>query len=148
MNFPKAVVSNGPHNGADALPPDLHFHNAQLFPVAAEDHHHHHSNEQRKSPTFLPLDSDFLMPVTKSYTTADGVGNVEVGGDKVVQELLLNGTGVSMDVSLLKGITNRCFAYLSNRLFCRMVPLSMMTVTYHVLIHAKCCPTKNVYPAN
>uniref|UniRef100_A0A1I8MP39 C2H2-type domain-containing protein n=1 Tax=Musca domestica TaxID=7370 RepID=A0A1I8MP39_MUSDO len=97
MNFPKAVVSNGPHNGADALPPDLHFHNAQLFPVAAEDHHHHHSNEQRKSPTFLPLDSDFLMPVTKSYTTADGVGNVEVGGDKVVQELLLNGTGVSMD---------------------------------------------------
>ncbi|XP_061400180.1 uncharacterized protein LOC133335543 [Musca vetustissima] len=98
INFPKGVVSNGSHNGADTLPPELHFHNAHLFPVTTDDHHqHHHSNEQRKSPTYLPLNNDFLMPVNKSYTTADGVGSVEVGGDKVVQELLLNGSGVTMD---------------------------------------------------
>ncbi|XP_073822479.1 uncharacterized protein [Musca autumnalis] len=100
INFPKGVVSNGSHNGADTLPPDLHFHNTQLFPVTTEDqhhHHHHHSNEQRKSPTYLPLNNDFLMPVSKPYNPGDNVGTVEVGSDKVVQELLLNGTGVTMD---------------------------------------------------
>lgn len=119
MNFPKGVVSSNTHVGVgpDAdptLPPDLHFHNAHLFPVTTDDHnshnhhnhhhHHHHSNEPRKSPTYLPLNSsDFLMPVTttKTYNTSSGsVETVEDGSVKVVQELLMNGSSVALDVSI------------------------------------------------
>uniref|UniRef100_A0A1I8PBT1 C2H2-type domain-containing protein n=1 Tax=Stomoxys calcitrans TaxID=35570 RepID=A0A1I8PBT1_STOCA len=105
MNFPKGVVSSGTHPG-DTLPADLHFHSSQLFPVTADEehhqqhhhHHHHHSNEPRKSPTYLPLNSDFLMPVNKSFNApVDDVVSVEENGAKVVQELLMNESNVNLD---------------------------------------------------
>lgn len=121
MNFPKGVTVPHSTNPNDALPAELQFHNA-LFPVSADDHHthhqhhhhhhhqhdnqhqhhHQHSNESRKTPTgvYLPLNSDFLMPVNKNYnTTVDQVQAVTDNGVKVVQQLLLTDTNVALDVS-------------------------------------------------
>ncbi|XP_075153560.1 uncharacterized protein LOC142227106 [Haematobia irritans] len=104
MNFPKGVVSTGPHPGDTLTAADLNFGGAHLFAVTSDEehhhhHHHHHSNEPRKSPTYLPLNSDFLMPVNnKAYNdSSTDVGSVEENGVKAVQELLMNGTGVALD---------------------------------------------------
>ena len=102
INFPKTEETSS-HNNPDNLPADLHFHNS-LFPVGTDEHHHQHQNEQRKTPTnsvFMPLNNDFLMPVQKSFNaTVDAVPNEEENGVKVVQQLLLTDTNVTLDVSV------------------------------------------------
>lgn len=98
MNFPK--TETGTHNNGDNLASDLHFHNS-LFPVGSDDHQH--VNESRKTPNnsvFIPLNNDFLMPVQKSYNTnVDSVSSEVDNGVKVVQQLLLTDSNVTLDVS-------------------------------------------------
>ncbi|XP_065355485.1 zinc finger protein 202 isoform X2 [Calliphora vicina] len=102
MNFPKTEA--GTHNNGDNLTTDLHFHNS-LFPVGTDSHQH--PNEPRKSPpnsVFMPLNNDFLMPVQKSYnTTVNSVTTEDENGVKVVQQLLLTDSNVTLDDNSIDG---------------------------------------------
>lgn len=116
MSFPKAVdvTNNADSNTDNTIPTDLEFHNA-LFTNnngPEETHSHEAINQQNHGPAkaavetdsvYIPLNGNFLIPVAKSYsgnTVDNTVENIVEGtGGKVVQQLILTGTNVGLDVS-------------------------------------------------
>lgn len=116
MSFPKTVdVTNNANSNTDnTIATDLEFHNALFTDNTGPEQTHNHEriNQQNHGPpkttvetenVYMPLNGDFLIPVTKSYTgntVDDTVHNIVEGTDgKVVQQLILTGTNVALDVS-------------------------------------------------
>lgn len=116
MSFPKAVdaTNTADSNTDSAMATDLGFHNA-LFTTDTtgpqQTHNHNENNRQNHEPpksrvetdnVYMPLNEDYLLPVTKAYngnSAVDGVTDVvHDSGVKVVRQLILNGTNETLDV--------------------------------------------------
>lgn len=117
MSFPKAVdaTNTSDVNTTSTMNTDLEFHNALFHSnnTRPESDHNHRENQQPTAHdpqkavvetrnVYIPLNGDFMIPVSKPYngnTVDDTVADVVDNNVKVVQQLILTDTNEALDVS-------------------------------------------------